>query len=92
MKGEYKALDVRGICEKKAETKFGATKEHQAVLRKRDGTKVGKVTVSKGRNPIKRKTLHDGIRNQLRLTKEQFERFLDCSMTPDEYLDILDQL
>lgn len=90
MSRQRKANDVRQMCEFKGNAEFRSTKEQNGWVRNSAGVKVARVTVPKGRDPIKPGTL-GSIARQLKLTGPQLSEFLDCTLSKDQYMEILDK-
>jgi len=91
MSKQRKATDVRQMCEIKGGAEFRTTKEQNGWLRNSAGVKVARVTIPKGRDPLKSGTL-GSIARQLKLTGPQLNDFLDCTLSKDQYVDMLDSL
>jgi len=84
---KYKALDVKNRCENKLHINFKSGKECNGwfIYNKR---KVARITVPHGRKNIPQKT-YLSMANQLKLSVDDFDRFLDCPLKEDEYIRIL---
>jgi hypothetical protein len=87
----YNSSDVKKRCEHKLCIQFRDGGEFNGWYYY-NGKKVARVTVPKGRKFLPPKT-YKSIANQLKLTVEQFDSFLDCPLDRNKYENILkDQL
>jgi hypothetical protein len=84
---KYNTQDVRNRCEHKLDIEFRITKELNGWY-KYDNKKICRVTVSKGRKALPPKT-YQSIADQLKLSIDDFDRFMDCPLKKDEYDKIL---
>lgn len=86
---QYLAYAVKKVCENKAQAEFRSGGELNGWIRNSQGLKAARVTIPKGRDPLKMGTLNSIIR-QLKLDRTTFATFMDCSMRREEYLALLD--
>jgi len=84
---KFHTEDVKKVCEKKLQIQFRAGKEYNGWFIF-NGKKAARITVPKGKKPIPPKT-YKSMANQLRLTIEQFDNLLECPLSLQGYLSIL---
>ena len=88
MPRSHKAGEVRRAIERKLKpTDFRGTKELNYWI-ELDGIKITRVTVTKSDDELKSGT-EASIRNQLKLSREQFDDLVTCPMSGAEYYQIL---
>lgn len=87
--GQLKASDVKRACESKLSIVFGKGREHVGWFRWK-GKKVRRVTVPKGRDSVRSKTLKS-MANQLNLTKPELGGLVRCRLRMRHYVEILRQ-
>lgn len=75
--------DVRRAVEAKSGGTRKSTKEDNFRIYV-DGKRVGRVTVPKGRGPLHPRTA-GRIRDQLKLTPDEFREFVKCPLTGADY-------
>jgi hypothetical protein len=84
----HRASDVRRAIERKLNpSDFRGCKELNYWL-ELDGKKVTRVTVTKSNDELRAGT-QASIRNQLRLSREQFDDLVICPMSRSEYYELL---
>ena len=85
----YNTSDVKKICVKKLNIGFnkrhGKRAPHFTGWFCRDGKKIKRITVAKGKKPIPPKT-YKTMANQLGLSVSLFDDLLECPLTLDKYL------
>jgi predicted RNA binding protein YcfA (HicA-like mRNA interferase family) len=83
--------DVRRAVENKTEwqQRSNRSKEGNYILF-RQGHRISRVTIPKGRDALPIGTLNS-IRRQLLLDKEQFNEFVRCPLSQTDYARILDE-
>ncbi|HXK48855.1 MAG TPA: hypothetical protein PKW56_00150 [Clostridiales bacterium] len=84
---KYNTQDVKKRCENKLDIEFRSSKEFNGWY-KYDNKKICRITVSKGRKDLPPKT-YQSIAEQLKLSIDNFDRFMDCPLKKDEYDKIL---
>ncbi|MDO9530147.1 MAG: hypothetical protein Q7J27_13460 [Syntrophales bacterium] len=87
---KFNTLDVKKCCEN--ENKLGIrfrskSKEYNGWFEK-DGVKVKRITIPKGRKPIG-KGLYNEMGKQLALTTSEFDDLLECPLNREKYEKIL---
>ena len=86
---KFHTQDVKIRCEHKLQIEFRAGKEYNGWFLF-NGKKAARITIPKGRKPIPPKT-YKSMASQLRLTVQQFDRFLECPLTQEQYIKILSE-
>jgi hypothetical protein len=84
----FHTRDVKQRCETKLSIQFKDGSEFNGWF-KEGKSKIARITVAKGRKPIPPKT-YKTMAQQLKLTTEQFDDFLECPIKLKEYLEILE--
>ena len=79
----FHTSDVKKCCEDKLDIEFRAGKEFNGWYYL-DNKKAAKITIPKGKKPIPPKT-YKSMARQLKLTSEQFDDLLECSIRSAEY-------
>lgn len=79
--------DVKKCCEKKLDITFRVGKEFNGWFRLSD-RKAARITVPKGRKRIPPKT-YKSMATQLKLTVQQFDELLECSLMKEGYEELL---
>ncbi|HEY3347580.1 MAG TPA: hypothetical protein VGK71_08165 [Nitrospirota bacterium] len=79
----YKKQDVEGAIIRKCKTEFRDGSERNAWY-EYNGIKILRVTIPKGRGDITPGTL-SSIKNQLKLTREEFDKFIKCTFTATDF-------
>ena len=88
MPRHHKACEVRRAIEQKLQpTDFRGTKELNYWIQL-DGKKITRVAVTKSDEELKSGT-EASIRNQLKVSREQFNDLVTCTMSGAEYFRIL---
>ncbi len=82
--GKFNTNDVKKTCENKLAIVFRSSGEFNGWVRL-DNKKVARITVPKGRKGIPPKT-YKSMANQLKLSVEDFDDFLECPLTTERYL------
>ncbi len=83
----YNTQDVKKCCDRKTDVEFRSGKEYNGWVTY-ENKKVSRITVSKGKKFIPPKT-YKSMAKQLKLSVDEFDRFLDCSLTYREYKALL---
>ena len=84
---KFHTQDVKKTCENKLQIEFRLGKEYNGWFLF-NGRKAARITIPKGRKPIPPKT-YKSMANQLRLTVQQFDQFLECPLVREHYVQIL---
>ena len=85
-----KKSDVRNAIEAKTTHKARSTKHTNYTIFLDERRVIPLVTVPHGRDEVTPKT-QASIQKQLKLGRQQFQRFVDCSLTQHDYEAILRQ-
>ncbi len=83
----YHTLDIKHCCEKKLKIEFRSGKEFNGWFIYNQ-LKVVRITIPKGKKPIPPKT-YKSMACQLKLTIEQFDELLICTMNYENYTNII---
>lgn len=84
---QHNTYHIREILSHKLGIRFEATKETNGAFY-RDGIKIFKVSVPKGRKFLPEGT-YAAISRQLKISIAQFDALLDCPLKLEDYLEIL---
>lgn len=86
-RAQHDCSDVKAQCERKLAVSFREGKEYNGWYL-HDGKKIRRVTVPKGRKPLKPGT-YANMARQLALTSRQLDDLLDCPLNLQGYVAAL---
>ncbi|MBF0476927.1 MAG: hypothetical protein HQK59_14080 [Deltaproteobacteria bacterium] len=84
---QFNSQDIRNACENKLKIPFKDGKELNGCFRL-DGKKIARITVPKGRKTIPPKT-YKAMALGLRLSVDQFDQLIECTLKKADYERIL---
>lgn len=88
LNNKFNTSDIIKICQKKAEIIERRDNKHIIIWVGINGIKVSRVTIPHGKKILPPKT-YKSIAENLKLSVSEFDSFLDCSLSKENYLNKL---